>query len=163
MTSAWWVIRVGPGVAVPRVPSEMDDAAQRIRDTVSAIAALNADPHSRVGDLKRIAGDVAPPGWIFCDGSTLSRRDFSALFEVIGEKWGAGDGLKTFRIPSQADLEAPIGVPPGQIVSGGSVDPVTPPPPPSADTPGPGAGGSAPGGRPRDPRDPLSDGLINEV
>lgn len=41
-------------------------------------------------------------GWLYCDGSTVSRSTYSVLFGIIGETWGAGDGSSTFAIP---DLE----------------------------------------------------------
>lgn len=40
-----------------------------------------------------------PPNSIECDGSLLLRASYPALFNVIGEEWGAGDGTTTFRAP----------------------------------------------------------------
>jgi len=42
---------------------------------------------------------IVPPGFKYCDGSTLSRTGFAALFAVIGESYGAGDGATTFALP----------------------------------------------------------------
>lgn len=43
----------------------------------------------------------APAGWVLCDGSAYSRTDprYATLFAVIGETFGAGDGLTTFNVP----------------------------------------------------------------
>lgn len=38
-------------------------------------------------------------GWVFCDGRTLSRTDYSDLFNVIGTTYGSGDGSTTFNVP----------------------------------------------------------------
>lgn len=47
------------------------------------------------------AGPVStvPSGWLVCDGSTVSRAAYDALFSAIGTTWGAGDGATTFRLP----------------------------------------------------------------
>lgn len=61
-----------------------------------------------VGEIRMYAGATAPAGWAFCDGSLLIRADHPALFAVLGETYGAGDGSTTFALP---DLKgrAPIG------------------------------------------------------
>ena len=44
--------------------------------------------------------NVTPPnGWLACDGSSISRSDYSELFLAIGINYGAGDGSTTFKIP----------------------------------------------------------------
>ncbi len=54
------------------------------------------------------AGNYAPEAWAFCDGSMLSVNTYTALFSVIGTKYG-GDGVSTFALP---DLRGriPLGV-----------------------------------------------------
>lgn len=37
--------------------------------------------------------------WILCDGRELSRNDYYDLFNVIGIKYGQGDGSTTFNVP----------------------------------------------------------------
>lgn len=39
-------------------------------------------------------------GWILCDGRTVSRTDYSDLFEAIGTQYGEGDGTTTFNVPN---------------------------------------------------------------
>lgn len=41
--------------------------------------------------------------WVICDGRELSRTDYSQLFNVIGIKYGAGDGVSTFNVPNISD------------------------------------------------------------
>jgi microcystin-dependent protein len=45
------------------------------------------------------AGTTAPEGWLLCDGSAVSRTEFSALFAVVSTSHGIGDGSTTFNIP----------------------------------------------------------------
>ena len=40
-----------------------------------------------------------PDGWLLCDGATVSRTTFFALFKAIGTAWGQGDGTTTFNLP----------------------------------------------------------------
>ena len=46
------------------------------------------------------AGSSAPDGWLLCDGRTVSRTTYAALFAVIGVTYGAGDGNTTFALPN---------------------------------------------------------------
>lgn len=45
------------------------------------------------------AGSTAPTGFLFCDGSAVSRTTFARLFAVIGTTFGSGDGSTTFNLP----------------------------------------------------------------
>lgn len=49
------------------------------------------------------AAQTAPDGYLICDGSTVNRTTYAALFAAIGTKFGAGDGSTTFALP---DLRA---------------------------------------------------------
>lgn len=42
---------------------------------------------------------AVPAGFLFCDGSAVSRTTYAALFAAIGVAWGNGDGTTTFRVP----------------------------------------------------------------
>lgn len=54
-----------------------------------------------VGTLKMFAGDVAPSGYLLCDGTAISRTGtYAQLFGAIGTKYGAGDGTATFNLPN---------------------------------------------------------------
>ena len=52
-----------------------------------------------IGEIRLFAGNFAPAGWLFCDGSILSIADNDALFALIGTTYG-GDGQNTFAIPN---------------------------------------------------------------
>ena len=44
------------------------------------------------------AGNFAPAGWAFCDGSLLQISENETLFNLIGTTYG-GDGQSTFALP----------------------------------------------------------------
>jgi microcystin-dependent protein len=54
---------------------------------------------SPTGMVAPFAGNVAPAGWLRCDGQAVGRTAFSALFTVIGIAYGSGDGTTTFNVP----------------------------------------------------------------
>lgn len=47
---------------------------------------------------------VAPTGWHLCNGGTISRTRFAALFGTIGVIYGVGDGSTTFGLPLMAGV-----------------------------------------------------------
>jgi len=49
-----------------------------------------------------------PSGFLECNGQTVSRSTYSALFAIIGTTYGAGDGSTTFLVPDLAD-NVPVG------------------------------------------------------
>jgi len=51
------------------------------------------------GSVIPYAGTSAPTGFLFCDGSAVSRTTYAALFGVIGTEYGSGDGSSTFNLP----------------------------------------------------------------
>ncbi len=63
-----------------------------------AINALEADS-TPAGVVVAFAGESPPDGWLVCDGSEVSRREYAALFHVLGVAHGLGDGVSTFNIP----------------------------------------------------------------
>jgi microcystin-dependent protein len=51
-----------------------------------------------VGEIRMFAGNFAPMGWAFCDGSTIAISEYETLFMLIGTTYG-GDGQSTFALP----------------------------------------------------------------
>jgi len=52
-----------------------------------------------IGTVLSYAGSTAPTNFMIADGSEISRTTFSALFNIIGTTYGAGDGSTTFNLP----------------------------------------------------------------
>ena len=63
-----------------------------------------------VGEIRIFAGNFAPAGWSFCDGSLLSIAANPTLFQLIGTTYG-GDGTTTYALP---DLRGRVSVGVGQ-------------------------------------------------
>jgi microcystin-dependent protein len=84
----------GAGNFVPRVT------------TSEKIVSLNADlldgAHaaelSPPGSITMYGGAAAPSGWLLCNGASLVRADYAALFATIGTTYGAADGTH-FTLP----------------------------------------------------------------
>jgi Phage Tail Collar Domain len=47
---------------------------------------------------------TVPTTWLLCDGSKVSRTTYVNLFKVIGIKYGAGDGVNTFQLPTVSNF-----------------------------------------------------------
>lgn len=65
---------------------------------------------SYIGEIKAVAFDYVPTGWMFCDGRTLEVSKFQALYALLGTKYG-GDGRSTFKLP---DLRGRVAIGFGQ-------------------------------------------------
>lgn len=72
-------------------------------DTGSAWVTLNAVPVEPPGTLKITARPTPDAGWLFADGSAVSRTTYAALFGVIGTTYGTGNGTSTFNLPDFRD------------------------------------------------------------
>ena len=42
---------------------------------------------------------TAPSGFLLCNGQTVSRSTYAALFAILGVVFGSGDGSTTFTLP----------------------------------------------------------------
>src|SRR5437879_10030878 len=75
-----------------------------------------------VGEIRMFAGNFAPAGWMFCDGSLLPISEYETLFNLIGTTYG-GDGQSTFALP---DLRGHLPIHSGRGVTlaetGGAVE-----------------------------------------
>ncbi len=52
------------------------------------------------GLICAFGGATAPSGWLLCDGATVSRTAYAALFAALSTTYGAGDGSTTFGLPN---------------------------------------------------------------
>jgi len=60
---------------------------------------LPSNPNT-VGDYKFNAKSANHGMWLLCNGQTVSRTTYSALFAEIGTSFGVGDGSTTFTLPN---------------------------------------------------------------
>jgi microcystin-dependent protein len=73
-----------------------------------------------MGTIMAVGFDFAPRGWAFCNGQLLSISQNSALFALLGTKYG-GDGQNTFGLP---DLRGRVVV--GSQGNGPGLSPIQP-------------------------------------
>jgi microcystin-dependent protein len=59
------------------------------------------------GSIIQFGGSSAPSGWLLCNGQSVSRITYAALFAVIGTTYGSVDG-STFNLPNTAG-RLPVG------------------------------------------------------
>ena len=81
---------------------------------IIAIQGSIADPNVAIGmgepmlgEIKLIAGEVAPKGWALCKGQLIPIQYNTALFSILGNRFG-GDGKLTFALPNLKDA-VPVG------------------------------------------------------
>jgi microcystin-dependent protein len=79
--------------------------------SIAGSGPANLDGLIPPGTMVMWAALVAPPGWVICDGSLLSRTLYPDLFFYIGTTFGAGDGTTTFAIPDMMGRH-PVGMAP---------------------------------------------------
>lgn len=75
---------------------------QRIEDTannaqIKALEALSYIPPGFI--MSALINEKKIEGWLLCDGTAISRTKYAALFAVIADKYGRGDGIKDFNLP----------------------------------------------------------------
>ena len=51
------------------------------------------------GTIMAYAGATAPLGFLFCDGTAVSRTGYASLYAAISGTFGVGDGTTTFNLP----------------------------------------------------------------
>ncbi len=52
-----------------------------------------------LGEIRIFCGNFPPRGWAFCDGSLMPLSQNTALFSILGTRYG-GDGKTTFALPN---------------------------------------------------------------
>lgn len=72
-------------------------------DEVKIYSSLNDTMFSSgiIGEIVEVANinNPSPQSLLLCDGSAISRTQYSSLFQAIGTTYGVGDGSTTFNVP----------------------------------------------------------------
>lgn len=91
----------GPPLNLPfPVQTDPADGAEQMESLARAVAEHLVSVVWPTGSLMFAAFANAPPGFMICNGQTLSRVEWHELFDAIGTLYGAGDGSTTFNIPN---------------------------------------------------------------
>lgn len=86
-----------------RIPVDVTINGKQMVGNVQLTAGdVGAAPASSilVGEVKLYAGTALPVGFLFCDGSAVSRSVYADLYNAIGTYYGIGDGSTTFNLPN---------------------------------------------------------------
>lgn len=83
-----------------KLKTNLEKMFEVINEAIVEIKAQGGDP---IGTGKDYYGEVEPEGYMFADGRELSRTEYSALFNVIGTKYGEGNGSTTFNLPDKRE------------------------------------------------------------
>lgn len=97
--------------------SGLTPTAADLTQLYQAIIALLQTNDLPAGVYFPFAGEIAPIGFLKCDGRAYSRSQYAKLYAAIGTRYGAGDGSTTFQVP---DLR---GVVPRGLDDGRNLDP----------------------------------------
>lgn len=89
-------VTAGTGISVTHTPSEGSSATIAVDETYSRLVPS--------GSIITWGGSSASPpsGYLTCDGTAVSRTTYAALYAVIGDRYGAGNGSTTFTLPNFA-------------------------------------------------------------
>lgn len=52
-----------------------------------------------IGTILSFGGAIAPKGYLLCDGSEVSKTEYSELYNVIGDSFGTASGSGMFKLP----------------------------------------------------------------
>lgn len=75
----------------------VEEAIAQLRQQVADLQSAGAA--APIGTVAAFAGATPPAGWLVCDGASVSRTTYAALFKVIGNSYGAAVNSSTFRLP----------------------------------------------------------------
>lgn len=75
-----------------------------------------------VGAVTAFAGGTAPTGWLLCQGQSLDREAYAALFAVVGTSYGSVSGT-TFNLPDLRN-RVPVGASPKTLGATGGAESV---------------------------------------
>lgn len=79
--------------------------------TIAMIASVPASAQEPfLGEIRYVAFNFAPQGWVQCNGQILPINQYQALFSLLGTYFG-GDGVQTFALP---DMRGRVPVATGQ-------------------------------------------------
>jgi microcystin-dependent protein len=96
---------VGWATGQKAAPSAMNMGGFKLTNIANGTAATDAAAYGQLsallpsGVMFPYAGATLPSGFLFCDGSAVSRTTYANLFAAIGTAWGSGDGSTTFNLP----------------------------------------------------------------
>jgi microcystin-dependent protein len=87
------------GVTIPTTSDQMLIETGGVLKKITLTNLFSIFGQVPIGGVIDWAGSSLPTGYLYCDGSVISRTSYADLFAVIGTTYGAGDGSTTFALP----------------------------------------------------------------
>jgi microcystin-dependent protein len=69
---------------------------------------INSAIYTPVGSIVTYAGSTSPSGWLFCNGSEVSKTTYARLYAIIGTTYGTAANSANFVLPNLED-RIPVG------------------------------------------------------
>ena len=85
----------------------IDNGSETTKISADELIPKMPDP-TPVGTITMFGGSTAPTKWVLCDGRAISRTNYAALFQIIGTRYGSGNGSTTFNVPDMRN-RFPVG------------------------------------------------------
>lgn len=82
-----------------RLPSTVITNISAATKNVASTVLMQGGGNIPSGTIVPLTTNSIPSGWLLCDGQAVSRITYSNLFNVIGVRFGVGDGVNTFTLP----------------------------------------------------------------
>jgi len=83
------------------------DKVETLSDLGITVSAADINQPIMTGVIQMWPVNTTPDGWLLCRGQAVSRTTYSALYTLLGDTYGAGDGSTTFNLP---DLQGNVPV-----------------------------------------------------
>jgi microcystin-dependent protein len=111
--------RLGISYIIATVGADPDDISRRLGEEEEENEEGGPAMHRRLGtgaylgEIIMVAHNVAPAGWLFCDGQLIQISENTDLFNLLGTVYG-GDGSTNFRLPDlRGRVPVHVGAGPG--------------------------------------------------
>ena len=101
MASSSRVTKTFGGINIKNFLDAGNNVVRKVKKPTDNLDAANkeyVDRFNKIGDIKMSVHNADFSGWLKCDGRSLSRTTYAALFAVIGTSFGNVDA-NTFNLP----------------------------------------------------------------
>lgn len=86
------------GVATANI-ADLAVTTAKINGNAVTKAKIATDQQLPPGIIMAYSSTTAPTGWLYCDGTAVSRTTYADLFAIVSTAYGEGDGSTTFNLP----------------------------------------------------------------
>ena len=99
--------RTNATVMATNHPADHNTISAALTEILNHIATLETALYP-IGTISMSGADIPPGNHLLCQGQAVSRTTYPEVFALIGTKYGAGDGVNTFNMPSLVG-RSPVG------------------------------------------------------